>query len=371
MLDAFFARYAADYAYAKPGRAWCYEDGCVYRGLLELYRATGDGVWHDHLERLMFEQVAPDGTLLGYELDSYNIDNILTGRLLFHLAASGDSRYEKAADLLAAQLASHPRIPAGNYWHKQIYPHQVWLDGLYMGLPFQIEYGLRRHRPELIEDAIDQLLGAVAIMYDPRTGLYFHGYDDSRSMPWADPRTGLSRGLWGRAVGWLAMALADVVDLLPATHPRRAEVLGIALSLADTLLGLRTADGLWLQVLDQPDLPGNFQETSASAMFAYFLLRTARLARSHPGLAEAGLEALETTVRLYLRPRGDTLELVNICEVAGLGPYRGRDRDGTPEYYVTEETVADDPKGVGPLMMARAEELLIEGAESRRRRAGS
>lgn len=363
MLEAYFSRYAADYGYAKSDRVWCYEDGCIYRGLLELCRATGERSWHEHLVRLIEPQVGTDGTLRGYDLASYNIDNILAGRVLFHLTEGGDPRYGRAADRLAEQLAGHPRIPAGNYWHKLIYPHQVWLDGLYMGLPFQIEYGLWRDRPDLVEDAVRQLLGAAAIMHDPRTDLYFHGYDHARTQPWADPETGLSRGFWGRAVGWLSMALVDSAELLPASHPQRAPVLDAALDLATALLRYRTANGLWLQVLDQPGLAGNFEETSASTMFAYFLLRTARLAPSNGALADAGVAALEATIRLNLR-RNDTdgYELANVCEVAGLGPYRGRDRDGTPEYYVTELTVADDPKGVGPLMMAHAEQLLLEGA---------
>lgn len=366
MLEAFFTRYAADYVYAKPGGVWCYEDGCVYRGLLELYRASGDEQWAAHLERLALPQIGADGSLLGYERDAYNIDNILTGRVLFHLAKSGDPRYERAADLLASQLATHPRIAAGNYWHKKIYPHQVWLDGLYMGLPYQVEYGLDRDRPEMIEDAIDQLLHAASIMFDRRTGLYFHGYDESRSMYWADPQTGLSRALWGRAVGWLAMALADVAELLPISNPRRADVLAIAIQLADALLGYRSPNGLWLQVLDQPGLEGNYEEVSASAMFAYFLLRTGRLAPQHRRFVDAALKTLDAIGRNHLPRKGDGYVLTDICEVAGLGGFRGRERDGTAQYYISEPTTADDPKGVGPLMMAVAETMLLEPAATRR-----
>ena len=184
-------------------------------------------------------------------------------------------------------------------------------------------------------------------------------------MYWADPQTGLSRALWGRAVGWLAMALADVVELLPFTNPRRTEVLAIAIRLGDALVGYRSPNGLWFQVLDQPGLEGNFEEVSASAMFAYFLLRTGRLAAQPRRFADAALTALDAIGRNHLARRGDGYVLTDICEVAGLGGFGGRERDGTAEYYVSEPTTVDDPKGVGPLMMAVAETMLLGPAAAR------
>lgn len=275
MLEPFFDQYAQGFAYSKRDDGWCYEDGCLYRGLLELHLATGDPIWRDHLLRLINHQVGPDGALRGFRVDEYNIDNILAGRVLFDLAETENDRFAQAADQLMAQLAAHPRTAGGNYWHKQIYPHQIWLDGLYMGLPFQIEYGLTRNRPELVDDALDQTRQALAIMGDAATGLYYHGYDDSRVKAWSDPETGLSESFWGRAVGWLAMALIDIVALLPETYPARAEMVNHCQKLADSLLRHRTASGLWLQVMDQPELPDNYEEISGSAMFTYFLLRTA------------------------------------------------------------------------------------------------
>lgn len=357
-LDEFFDGYATHYTHAKRGQAWCYEDGCVYRGLIALYEATQDERWYDHFMRMISRQVGENGELLGYSLDDYNIDNILTGRALMYLLDRNvDERYAKAADLLSKQLKSHPRTDDRNYWHKQIYPYQVWLDGLYMGLPFQIEYALRNNQPERVADAMGQLKRALGYMHDPRTGLYYHAYDEKRAQFWADPETGLSASLWGRAVGWLAMALVDILALLPADDPSRGELISWINDLGDALLAHRTEGGLWLQVMDRPDLEGNYEETSASAMFAYALLRAGRLLGSSK-LSDAGASSLKALTDRYVSRTGDGVwELTSVCEVAGLGPFRNRQRDGSPEYYLTEAIVSNDPKGVGPLMMAVVEDM--------------
>ncbi len=354
MLEDFLDQYASGYRYAKHDDGWCYEDGCVYRGLLKLYRATDDRRWFDHLERLVSPQVAEDGALLGYAQDEYNIDNIMAGRALFALTEARSDRFDKALDLLAGQLQHHPRTAQGSYWHKKIYPYQVWLDGLYMGLPFQIEYGLLRSRTNLVDDAAAQLLRATNLMRDSRTGFYFHGIDTSRAESWSDPQTGLSSGLWGRANGWLAMALIDSFALLPPDHPARPEIRRRALALADAILGHRTANGLWLQVLDQPELTGNYEETSCSAMFAYFLLKAARLF-GEISYADDGMAAVDALEKHCVHNQNGIWRLENVCEVAGLGGFFGKPRNGTPDYYISEPVVANDPKGVGPLMMAVAE----------------
>ncbi|AMY71087.1 glycoside hydrolase family 88/105 protein [Frigidibacter mobilis] len=347
-LLAYADAYARDYAPYKGG-AWCYEDGCLYRGLVLLHQATGQVRWLDHLLRLTRPQITADGALAGYDPQEFNIDNILAGRCLFHLhRQTGDARYLVAAERLAAQLARHPRTAAGNYWHKAIYPDQVWLDGLYMGLPFQIEWGQQTGDTALVEDAVAQMLGALDLARMP-SGLYAHGYDATRRQAWANPVTGQSPALWSRALGWLAMALADSCDLLGAEAPP-----ALAAALADLLNRmepLATANHLWLQVPDQPDLPGNYEESSASAMFAYAGLVAARL-----GIADrvgpATLDALQG--RLQFDPKAGRHRLPGICAVAGLGG-NGPRRDGTPAYYVSEPVVSDDPKGSGPLLMGAAE----------------
>jgi len=353
---AYFDAFAARYQPYKGG-SWCYEDGCIYRGLALLDDATGDPRWFAHLKRLTDAQIGPRGELAGYDPAEYNIDHILAGRCLFHLSdRTGEARYMQAADRLAGQLATHPRIPAGNYWHKLRYPQQVWLDGLYMGLPFQIEYGQRTGRPELVEDALAQLGRALRLTAGP-AGLYLHGYDDAREQGWADKTSGTSASVWARAVGWLAMAMVDICAL---TGGPEAETV----ALLDAVIAAQAPSGLWPQVLEAPDLQGNYEESSASAMFAYALLAAARqgLGERFAAPGARALRALEAT-RL-VEADGET-RFTGICHVAGLGGFSGVYRDGSPGYYLTEPVVEDDAKGVGPLMMAEAEALRSAAAALR------
>jgi unsaturated rhamnogalacturonyl hydrolase len=348
VLTDYFSEYVAAYRPYKQG-AWCYEDGCIYRGLELLYGATGNVRWRDALRRLLERQVGPDGSLAGYSLSDYNIDNILPGRaLLFMAAATGEPRYRTAADSLVGQLATHPRTRSGVYWHKLRYPWQIWLDGLYMCHPFQVGYGLRFDRPDLVEDSLRQIALALEATFEPRTGLHAHAFDEARQQAWADPGTGRSRAHWARALGWLAMCLVDVAELVGPQAFRPLEPQSRALF--ERLLALRQPGGLWLQVIDRPDMAGNFHETSSSAMIAYALRKAARL-----GLASAPDGMIEAVLRASVRPKpGGGLEMADICEVAGLGAYEHRYRDGSPGYYLTEARVSDDAKGVGPLMMCRA-----------------
>ena len=360
MLETWFDTYASDYSAYKQGD-WCYEDGCIYRGLVLLDIADPDGPWFGHLKRLVDNQVGPEGQLVGYDLEEFNIDNILSGRALIALhKRTGERKYRLAADRLIAQLARHPRIEAGNYWHKLRYPHQVWLDGLYMGLPFQIEYGLAYDTPGLVTDAIAQIRSALDLLADPATGLYSHGYDAARAQPWADPVTGRSPALWSRALGWLAMALVDIVELSGGAAGLD-EAIG---RFAARLAAHQRADGRWNQVTDQPGLDGNYAESSATAMFAYFYLAGARLGLSGVDTA-IGQRALDGLLTLAFTPDASgTPVLGQICHVAGLGGFGGRYRDGSAAYYVSETIMPNDSKGVGPLMMAVAEHRRAQSAAS-------
>ncbi|SLN23649.1 24.9 kDa protein in picA locus [Aquimixticola soesokkakensis] len=346
---AYFDAFATRYQPYKDGN-WCYEDGCIYRGLVTLHRATGEARWLAHLVRLTDRQIAKDGTLAGYRIDEFNIDHILAGRCLFHLAEqTGEARYLAAAGHLAAQLKQHPRTQAGNYWHKNRYPEQVWLDGLYMGLPFQIEYGQMLDDATLIEDALAQLSTALEVTRGPH-GLYVHAYDAARAQPWADTVTGQSGAVWARALGWLAMALVDIAALAPKRAPRRQTQ-----ALLAAILREQSPSTLWPQVLDAPQLRGNYDESSASAMFAYALLRAERLGLGPYG--PAGRRALTTLIQDRLVMQDGEVAFTKIVHVAGLGGYENRYRDGSAAYYLTEPLVSDDAKGVGPLMMACAEAL--------------
>ncbi|WP_165223810.1 glycoside hydrolase family 88/105 protein [Affinirhizobium pseudoryzae] len=367
-LTDYFDAYARDYSYYKGG-SWCYEDGCLYRGLIALHEATGEDRWWRHLTRLVDGQVDADGNLAGYTMTEYNIDNVLPGRALVYLATkTGDLRYRKAADLLAKQLQTHPRINAGPHWHKLRYPHQVWLDGLYMALPFKLEYGALTAKPQLGEQALAEMLTALNLTFDPPSGLYRHGYDEARLQAWADPKTGLSPAHWGRSIGWLAMAMVDMVVTLPA-GPGRDDLTARFSALLTVLAGLRTTDGRWLQVIDQPSLKGNYAESSATAMFAYAFLKAARLGIKG-AMQQVGADAATSLVENAMgADASGRMVLQKICCVAGLGGFDGNYRDGTPAYYLSEVLRDDDIKGVGPLMMAHAEGELAKRATSARREA--
>lgn len=354
MLMDYFDRYAETYQPYKTG-AWCYEDGLIYRGLELLHRATGEDRWFAHILRLISPQLRDGPTLAGYAASDYNIDNIKSGSTLLYLhEVTGEARYLDYAAVLIDQLATHPRTRSGIYWHKLRYPWQVWLDGLYMGPPFQIGYGLRRGDEALIADSLTQVGRAMELTFAPATGLYAHAMDEARKQPWADPDSGQSpTAHWARALGWLAMALVDIADLVgPADFaPLKARTETLLADIAD----LRQPNGLWLQVIEQPDLKGNYTETSASAMFSYALLKARDL-----GLWSGSTDHIcRTLTDFALNPRTDGTghEMTGIVHVAGLGPFEGRYRDGSAEYYLTEPLKNDDAKGVGPLMMAIATDL--------------
>jgi unsaturated rhamnogalacturonyl hydrolase len=356
-LDEYFNAYASDYSYYKGG-SWCYEDGCLYRGLIALYGASGNRQWFSHMKRLVDGQISDNGELRGYSIPEYNIDHILPGRALITLyKADPQPRYRKALDHLLRQLQSHPRTSAGPHWHKLRYPHQIWLDGLYMALPFKVEYAALIGDNALVDEALDEMLTALELTFDAPSGLFRHGYDEERLQAWANPQTGLSPAHWARSIGWLCMALADTIEIAPSSEKRDALSQWFA-SLLGRLQALRTDDGRWLQVIDQPQLDGNYAESSATAMFAYAFIKAARLGVQN-GDAAVGIKALTSLEENALKPNANArIVLQDICCVAGLGGFEGNYRDGTPAYYVSETLRDDDIKGVAPLMMAHAERLL-------------
>jgi unsaturated rhamnogalacturonyl hydrolase len=347
----FIEGYLARWRPYKPG--WVYEDGIIFKGALDLWRVTGEAAFLDFVKRAVLPRVALGGTIDGYEGTEFNIDNICAGKVLFTLLENtGEARFRGAIERQAKQLAAHPRTKSGNYWHKQIYPSQVWLDGLYMGQPFQLAYAQLAERSDLAADTVRQFVHVQRVLRDPRTGLYFHGWDESRSERWANKETGCSPCFWGRAMGWFMMALTDCLDFSSSLGSEGTKKLGgILQDTAEALLRVRSESGLWYQVLDVGNERGNYEEASASLMIAYALMKGQRIGVLPPAAGEQGLQSLVAVVRKYLSPQ----HLNGICGVAGLGnrPYR----DGSFAYYMSEPIVPDDPKGVGALLMAVAEAL--------------
>jgi unsaturated rhamnogalacturonyl hydrolase len=261
----------------------------------------------------------------------------------------------RAADRLRDQLRSQPRTAEGGFWHKQIYPQQMWLDGLYMAEPFYAEYAVRHADTTAMNDVVHQFLLVASHLRDPRTGLYYHAWDSVHQQPWADPLTGLSKNFWGRAVGWYLMAAVDVLDYIPATHRDRAELIRIVQQLADAAARVQDpVSGVWWQVLDQPNRAKNYLEASGSAMFTYAFAKGARKGYLAPTYRAVAEHAFDGMLKTFVSVGADGLVSINgICKVAGLGG--NPPRDGSYEYYVSEPVVSDDYKGVGAFMLAATE----------------
>jgi len=343
--------------FGKDARArWTYETGVFLKGLEALWRRTGDVKYYEYLKAVVDSFLAADGSISTYKLEDYNLDNINSGKLLLTLFQdTGDEKYRKAALLLMKQIENQPRTHEGGFWHKQIYPYQMWLDGIYMASPFIAQFSLIFDRPAGFDEVADQILWIESHTRDARTGLLYHGWDESRKQEWADPKTGLSKSFWGRAMGWYAMALVDVLDFMPATHPRRKALIGVLQRLAAGLARYQDgATGLWYQVVDQGKRDKNYLEASASSMFVYAMAKGARkgyLDKKYGAAAQKGYEGL---VKHLTKTDADgSVHLTQICSVGGLGG--AQKRDGTFEYYMSEPVVADDLKGVGAFLMAGME----------------
>jgi unsaturated rhamnogalacturonyl hydrolase len=343
-------------------RRWHYEPGVALLALKQVWLKTGKREVFDYVKRNIDEFVRPDGSIRTYRLEEYNLDQINEGKLLFFLhETTGNERYRKAAFLLREQLRTHPRTSEGGFWHKQIYPHQMWLDGIYMASPFYAEFARRFGEPEGLDDVARQITVIEAHTRDPKTGLLYHAWDESRSQRWADPMTGCSPNLWGRAMGWVAMALPDVLDHMPEDHPQRGRLITIFRTTVDALARVQDpASGVWYQVLDQGDRPGNYLESSASCMFVYAIAKGVRygyLDEEYLAVARKGYEGI--LAEFVTVDEQGLANLDGICAVAGLGgtPYR----DGSYEYYVSEKTIANEYKGVGPFIMASLEMEGMEG----------
>lgn len=342
--------------YPIRGKKWTYEWGVTLKGIEQLWLHTGDQRYFDYIKRNIDEFVQPDGSIRTYRIEDYNIDMINTGKLLFGLfRATGDDRYSRAAHLLREQLRIHPRTGDGGFWHKQIYPHQMWLDGIYMGSPFLAEFAKTFDEPDIFDDVAHQITLIEQHTRDPKTGLLYHGWDEARRQRWADPETGRSPHFWGRAVGWYMMALPDTLDHFPENHPQRTRIIAIFQDTVAALANVQDSDtGLWYQVLDQGERDGNYLEASASNMITYAIAKAVRLGYIAPDYRHIAERAFGGIVQDLVSVNEQGLvELNQICSVAGLGgePYR----DGSFDYYISEPVATNDDKGVGPFILASVE----------------
>ena len=343
-------------AYPSSQWNWHYEHGLLVKAIASVGAASGEARFQEFHQAWVDHFITPDGGICAYRASEFNLDQINPGKLLFPINRSTkNERYATALKLLRDQLRNQPRNSRGGFWHKGIYPNQMWLDGLYMAGPFYAEYAATFHEPEIFDDLTHQFILMDQYARDPQTGLLYHAWDESKTQPWANPNTGCSSNFWGRGIGWYMMALVDTLDFIPSEQPQYTTLTAILTRLAQALTRFQDlASGLWYQVVNLPERTGNYRETSVSAMLAYGFAKAVRKGWLPSEYLSAARRAyrglLENMIRVDAR---GALTLEGTCSVAGLGgaPYR----DGSFEYYVNEPVAANDFKGVGPFILAGLE----------------
>jgi unsaturated rhamnogalacturonyl hydrolase len=338
----------------KPAK-WSYDQGVILKGIEGIWNATGDVTYFNYIQKSMDFYVGDDGTIRGYRPDEYNIDHINNGKILLLLyRVTGKEKYRKAVNQLRAQLITHPRTSEGGFWHKKIYPSQMWLDGLYMAQPFYAEYAAVFGEDTAFQDITRQFVLMEQHARDPKTGLLYHGWDETRGQKWANPQTGLSPHVWGRALGWFGMAIVDALDHFPPNHPGRDSIIGILNRFAKAVTKVQDSKtGLWYDIVNLPSAPKNYPEASASSMLVYALAKGVRkgyLPSSYSAHAKKGYEGI---IKRFIKTESGQVNLHGTVAVSGLGgkPYR----DGSFEYYMSEPVIVNDPKGMGAFINAAVE----------------
>jgi unsaturated rhamnogalacturonyl hydrolase len=350
MAESTIRRYPLDTAY------WHYEHGLVVKAIMEAGFYFQDEnflrfakAWVDHF-------IKPDGSIDTYRKDEFNLDQINPGKILFHFyTETGEQRYRKALDLLRQQLREQPRTKTNGFWHKNIYPYQMWLDGIYMAGPFLAEYATVFSRPMEFDEIAHQITLIEAHTRDMNTGLLYHAWDEKHKQPWANPANGQSPHFWGRGLGWFEMALIDIFDYFPQSHPQYSSLLEIFVRVSAALLNYQHAQtGMWYQIVDLSDRQGNYLESSVTCMLSYAFAKGVRKGLLPPEFFNAAEHAYRGILehQMNIDAQGN-LTLENTCGAAGLGgvPFR----DGSFDYYVGENTITNDFKGVGPFILAALE----------------
>ena len=354
---------------------WSYVMGIELEAMLDTYLKYGDGRILDYCKEYTDTMIDVGGKIRGYRLEDFNLDNVRTGHFVGRMyRLYPEMKNRLALKTLMDQMAHQPRTDEGVYWHKAIYAWQVWLDGIFMGLPFSTmmapEFMDSSEATKLYDDAVDQVLKTYQRTLDPATGLNRHAWDETHEMFWADSITGLSRHCWGRAQGWFTMALIELLDALPQDYSRRKEVIELLDKVLDSVVEWQDGEsGVWWQVMDSPAREGNYLEATASAMFAYSLLKAYRKGYVAADKRDAGIKAYRGLINNFIKVNPDsTISLTQCCSVAGLGPgisekvleaapkvKENRRRDGSFGYYISEKIRDNDAKGLGPFIWASLE----------------
>lgn len=338
----------------KPAR-WSYDMGVILKGMEGIWLNTGDVQYFRYIQTMMDFYIGDDGSIKGYRKDEFNIDHINNGKLCLLLyRVTGKEKYLKAANLLRQQLREHPRTQEGGFWHKKIYTNQMWLDGLYMGEPFYAEYAWLAHEDTAFNDIANQFIWIEKHTRDPKTGLLYHAWDESKTQQWANKETGTSPNFWARAMGWYGVALVDVLDYIPANHPQRKALVDILNRFVDAIAKVQDKpSGLWYDVLDMPTRKGNYTEASASSMFVFTVAKAVRKGYIPAAKIDIAKKGYAGIVKQFIKTEKGQTNLYGTVKVSGLGgnPYR----DGSFEYYMSEPVIVNDPKGVGAFILASNE----------------
>lgn len=347
--------------YTKDQVLWHYEHGLVLQSIYAVAKHYNEQKFLPWVQEMIDTKIPGNGEILTYKKDEFNLDQINPGKVLLDLYNdTKDEKYLKPLQILREQLKNHPRTNTGGFWHKKIYPWQMWLDGLFMAEPFYARYAVMFNSTEDFDDIVKQFELVYEHTKDSETGLLYHAWDESCKQLWANLETGCSPHFWGRAMGWFCMAILDVLDYIPETadfENHRNSLISIANELIEPVMKYQDAEsGLWYQVLDLPQREKNYLESSASSMFTYFLYKMVRkdyLKGDKNAVLAAAKKGYAGLMSRVTEDENGDLHLSGICSVAGLGgnPYR----DGSFEYYVKEAIVSDDFKGVGPFIYASLE----------------
>ena len=334
---------------------WDYVHGLVLTSFEALFKQTKDQKYYNYIKQYADATIDKNGAVSSYKFDTYNIDMVTAGRILFNLyETTKDTRYLTVLNLLRKQIAEQPRTVSGGFWHKKMYPNQMWLDGLYMGEPFYAQYTVRFEKGAQLNDIAKQFELIQLHATDKKTGLLYHGWDESKQMSWADKTTGCSPNFWSRSIGWYVMALVDVLDYFPKNHPKRKELIGYLNSISNSLVPFQDKSGLWYQVTDKGGSEGNYLESSGSSMFAYAMAKGANKGYLPPKFKAIANKAFDgLTTQLIKTDSDGQIHITQACAVAGLGgnPYR----DGSYSYYVNERKKDNDPKATGSFILAALE----------------
>lgn len=346
---------------------WNYTHGLVTLANQKLYHATKNSKYWNYALEYANQMIDKKGNILGgYSVNRYSLDLINPGKILFDIyAQTRDLQYKNAIDTLYKQLKSHPRNLDGGYWHKKNYPWQMWLDGVYMADPFSAQYGAVFNESSAVNDAIQQVELIQKHTFNKETGLNYHGYDEKREQFWANKSTGCSSHVWGRAQGWYCMALVDILDYVPKTHPKYSWMVKNLQQVFNAVLKSQDIQtGVWKQVMDQPKRDGNYFESSASVMFIYAFAKAYNNGYVDRKFLKAANKGFQGVINQFIVKNPDgSITISKCCAVAGLGGKNPEDRDGSYSYYLSEPIRDNDAKAVGPFILAAIE---LHKSESRK-----